>query len=206
MNNILFLSLITFLLGSCETPKNGETISKKQAFRAMHDTLIGIKGCELAKCENTLNGINYSYTQIKVSVIPSEDGVGEEIYIADAVKKDTFWIENIEAHHFAGVKQDLLFVDNGTAPNGRSVLIYDINQKKLLYKRRYEAELNINENKLNYLTPVDTRRIRLSADVCPNKDKWEKQGLGVGYGKYMAFDLATKEEIELGAYGCYPIQ
>ena len=148
----------------------------------------------------------FTYAQTKVTVVPSEEGVGEEIYVVAANQKDTFWIENIEAHNFYGIKQDLLFVDNGTGPNGRSILIYDLKTHKLIHEDHYEADISLKDGKMIYLKPIDTSRIRLRASVCPDKEKWEKQGLAAGYAEIMAFDLTTKAAIGTGEYSCYVIQ
>ncbi len=170
------------------------------------DTIVGIKGCDAAQIEETKDGTAYNYAAYKVTALPSKKGVGEDISITKTGEKDVFNIKNTDAHHFFGIKQDLVFVDNGTGPNGRSVLIYDMKTRKLIRETAYEAEISIEEGKMTYKTPIDTRNIRLMASVCPDKDKWEKQGFGVGYAMIMVFDLTTKEVVSTGEYTCFPIQ
>ncbi len=170
------------------------------------DTNVGIKGFDVAQIEETKDGKTYGYASYKVSTMASKEGVGEDISIVGTDKKDVFNIKNTDAHHFFGIKKDLLFVDNGTGPNGRSVLIYDLKKHALIHEAKYEAEMTIEQDKLTYKTPIDTRNIRLMASVCPDKDKWEKQGFGVGYAMIMVFDLTTKEVVSTGEYSCFPIQ
>lgn len=170
------------------------------------DTTVGIKGGDKAQFAETKLGTTFTYAQAKVTVVPSEDGVGEEIYVVATNQKDTFWIENIEAHHFFGIKQDLLFVDNGTGPNGRSLIIYDLKTRKLIHEDHYEADISMKDGKVTYLKPIDTSHMRMSDSVCPDKEKWEKQGLGAGYAEIMTFDLGKKQAIAMGEYSCYPIQ
>ena len=206
MKKILFFSLILLFLSSCEQ-KNGKVLSSKTNDMLIpKDTIVGIKGCDLAQMEETKDGKTYNYTSYKVSTLASKTGVGEDITIVGTDKKDVFNIKNTDAHHFFGIKQDFLFVDNGTGPNGRSVLIYDLKKQSLIHEAAYEADMNIEQSKMTYKTPIDTRNIRLMASVCPDKDKWEKQGLGVGYAMIMVFDLTTKEVISTGEYTCFPIQ
>ena len=203
MKNLIFLIIV--LVCACEQ-KQTLTTSKPRGVMMQRDTLLGIKGCDMAQFEETKVGNIFNYGHTKVLTIPSEDGVGEEIYVQSTHQKDTFWIENIEAYHFFGIKNDLLFVDNGTGPNGRSFLVYDLATRKMIHEDHYEAEISIKNNKIMYLTPIDTRNIRLRASVCPNSEKWEKQGLGVGYAQIISFDLKTKESEETGEYSCFPIQ
>ena len=169
------------------------------------DTIVGIKGCDTAQMEETKDGKTYIYTSYKVSTLYSKKGVGEDISIVTDGKKDVFTIKNANAHHFYGIKQDLVFVDNGTVPNGRTVLIYDLKKQSLIHEAAYEADMSIDEGKMTYKTPIDTRNIRLMASVCPDKDKWEKQGLGAGYAMFMKFNLTTKEVVSTGEYTCFPI-
>lgn len=206
MKNFITLSLLILVLGSCET-KTGKLASyQTKNVLPQHNTLVGIKGSELAKITETKLGKTYIYPETQVMVIPSEDGVGEEIYVVSAGQKDTFWIENIEAHHFFGIKNNFLFVDNGTGPNGRTIVVYDLKTRQNIHEGRYEKDISLNESKMTYLSPIDTRNIRLRDSVCPDKDKWEKQGLSAGYAQYIEFDFRTKEATETGNYSCYPIQ
>ena len=207
MKNILFFSFILLVFSSCEQ-KNGKVLfSKSNNMLIQKDTIIGIKGCDAAtQIEETKDGKVYQYSSYKVSTLPTKKGAGEDISILEADKKDVFNIKNTDAHHFLGIKQNLAFVDNGTSPNGRSVLIYDLKTQALVHQAAYEADMKIEESKLVYKTPIDTRNIRLMASVCPDKDKWEKQGFGVGYAMIMVFNLTTKEVISTGEYTCFPIQ
>ncbi|MBL7814561.1 MAG: hypothetical protein JNL70_06115 [Saprospiraceae bacterium] len=206
MKNLILLFLSTLFISACGQNKSQTASSKSSVATAQRDTLVGIKGCESAKCEETTTGRNYSYAKHKIKTVLSEEGVGEEIYVFTEGVKDTFWIENIDAHHFYGIKDNLMFVDNGTGPNGRSLLIYDLKNRKPVHEARYETEMRFEQNKLIYMTPLDTRNLRLAASVCPDREKWEKQGLSFGYGQYISFDLSSHEAEERGEYTCYPIQ
>jgi hypothetical protein len=206
MKNLLVFCLLTLILNACDTSKTGNSSPKASNTNRQHDTLMGIKGCDLAKVQETKIGKTYIYPETQVTVTPSEDGVGEEIHVVSAGKTDTFWIENIEAHHFFGLKNNFLFVDNGTGPNGRLVIVYDLTTRKNIHEARYEKDLSLKDNKMIYLTPIDTRNIRLRDSVCPDKEKWEKQGLSAGYAQYVEFDFKTQTATQTGNYSCYPIQ
>jgi hypothetical protein len=206
MKNLIFLHILITVFCSCEQKQAVSSTQNRNSMMTQRDTLIGIKGCDKAQFEETQTGNAFIYPQIKVTTIPSEDGIGDEIYVISPNQKDTFWIENIEAYHFMGIKNDLLFIDNGTGPNGRAVLIYDLKTRKLIHEARYEGDLSIAGGKMTYKTPIDTRNIRLMASVCPDREKWEKQGLNAGYAEFMAFDLKTREAEQTGEYTCYVIQ
>lgn len=207
MKKLILFCLSILILASCETQQTGLPIAyQTKTGRSKGEVPVGMKGSDNAKFEETKIGKRYIYADIQVTVTPSEDGVGEEIHVVSLGQKDTFWLENIEAHHFFGVKNNFLFVDNGTGPNGRTIVVFDLTTRQNIHEARYEKDISIQANKMTYLAPIDTRNIRLRDTVCPDKDKWEKQGLSAGYAQYVEFDFQTKEEKQTGNYSCYPIQ
>ena len=199
---IAFLIMLT-VLSSCSAQKKNKPSPKVGS--PQNETSIGLKGCDPAKVEKTKLGKTYTYSKLKVAVKASGD-VGEEIEVTFMDSKEVLKIENLEAHHFSGIKDGFLFIDNGTSPNGRTIVIYDMKAKQNIHSSRYEKDISFKDGKMVYLAPIDTRRIRLRDSVCPDKEKWEKQGLSAGYGMYMAFDFKTKTATEAGNYSCYPIQ
>jgi hypothetical protein len=207
MKKLILFCLSMLIVASCETQQVGKPTSyQTKSVAQLRETPFGIKGADNAKFEETKIGKRYTYSEVQVTVTPSEDGVGEEIHVVSLGQKDTFWIENIEAHHFFGIKNNFLFVDNGTGPNGRTIVVYDLNSRQNIHEARYEKDISVQSNKMTYLAPIDTRNIRLRDTVCPDKDKWEKQGLSAGYAQYVEFDFQTKQENQTGNYSCYPIQ
>jgi hypothetical protein len=206
MKKLFILNILILVLAACGQKQTTASTPKGSAMTKGKDTIVGIKGCDKAQHAETKLGHALTYAQATVTTVASEEGVGEEIYVTSPNQKDTFWIENIAAYHFMGIKNDLLFVDNGTGPNGRSLLVYDLKTRKLTHETHYEGDLSIAEGKITYKTPIDTRRIRLMASVCPDKEKWEKQGFSAGYAQFVVFDLATKEATPTGEYTCYVIQ
>ncbi len=206
MKNLFILNLMLLVFAACEQKQTTLTSQTRNSLMTKKDTIVGIKGCDKAQHTETKLGNAFTYSQAKVTTVASEEGVGEEIYVNLPNQKDTFTIENIDAYHFMGIKNDLLFVDNGTGTNGRKLLVYDLKTRKLAHETLYEGDLSIEKDKIRYKTPIDTRNIRLMASVCPDKEKWEKQGLSAGYAQFVVFDLATKEAEETGEYTCYVMQ
>ena len=204
MKKFIALFIMLSVLSSCSAQKKNNKPSPK-VVSTQNETSFGLKGCDPAKVEKAKLGKTYIYPKLKVAVKASGD-VGEEIEVTFMDSKEVLKIENVEAHHFSGIKDGFLFIDNGKGPNGRTIVIYDIKTKQNIHSSRYEKDISFKDGKMVYLAPIDTRTIRLRDSVCPDKEKWEKQGLSAGYGMYMAFDFKTKTAIETGNYSCYPIQ
>ncbi len=207
--NLLFVTL----LGCKDAPKTVSTESKpatptapapattpaSPAVSVAKDTAIGINGCEKAK----FDGKTYTYASAKVTVKGSDGDSNEIIDVNGTVipnKKDG-------AASFAGVYKNFLFIDDGTGTNGRTLMIWGIKEKKVLFQTAYEGELSLASDKVKFIQPIDLTKVKLSKPVnCPNKAKWEKDGLGVGYGMPHQYDLAKLSATPAGEMVCYSMQ
>jgi hypothetical protein len=169
------------------------------AISAPKDTSIGIKGCETAK----FDGKTYTYAAAKVTVKSTDGSPNEIIEVNGAAipnKKDG-------AASFAGVYKNFLFIDDGTGTNGRTFSIWGIKEKKVLFQTAYEGELSLASDKVKFIQPIDLSKVKLSKPVnCPNKAKWEKAGLGVGYGMPHQYDLAKLSATPAGDIVCFEMQ
>jgi hypothetical protein len=166
---------------------------------AAKDTTIGVNGCEKAK----FDGKTYSYAATKVTVKASDGSPNEIIEVNGTVipnKKEG-------AASFAGVYKNFLFIDEGTSTNGRTLRIWGIKEKKVLFETVYEGDLSLASDKVKFIQPIDLKKVRLSKLVnCPDKAKWEKAGLGVGYGQPHQYDLAKLSATPVGDIVCFSLQ
>ena len=208
MKQFFFLAALCTAFFACkETPKiptptasttpapTANTTTTAKVFTTK-DTLIGMPGSQKASIagENT-----YTYLEAKVTVTPDSEGVGETINVNGTD------IKNEDAYNFYGVYNNFLFIDNGSGPNGSELLVYGIKEKKVLFRTHYEGELSLNKDKINYLEPVDVKKAKVKPN-CPEKAKWEKDGLGVGYGLPMSYDLTTLTPSKVGSVTCFAVQ
>jgi hypothetical protein len=207
--NLLFVTLI----GCKDAPKTVATDAKPATptvpappatpvaptVSVAKDTTIGIKGCETAK----FDGKTYAYATTKVTVKSSDGNAGEIIEVNGTVipnKKDG-------AASFAGVYKNFLFIDDGTGPNGSTLSIWGIKEKKVLFQTAYEGELSLAGDKVKFIQPIDLKVVRLSKPVnCPDKAKWEKAGLSVGYGMPHQYDLVKLSATPAGDIVCFSMQ
>jgi hypothetical protein len=207
--NLLFVTLL-----SCkDAPKTVATDSKPATSTApipattpvaptvsvAKDTAIGITGCEKAK----FDGKTYTYASTKVTVKSSDGNAGEIIEVNGTVipnKKDG-------AASFAGVYKNFLFIEDGTGPNGNTLTIWGIKEKKVLFQTAYEGDLSLAGDKVKFIQPIDLKTVRLSKPVnCPDKAKWEKAGLSVGYGMPHQYDLVKLSATPAGNIVCFSMQ
>jgi hypothetical protein len=169
------------------------------AISVAKDTAIGIKGCEKA----TFDGKTYTYASTKVTVKASDGNAGETIEVNGTVipnKKDG-------AASFAGVYKNFLFIEDGTGPNGSTLSIWGIKEKKVLFQTAYEGDLSLAGDKVKFIQPIDLKVVRLSKPVnCPDKAKWEKGGLSVGYGVPHQYDLVKLSATPVGDIVCFAVQ
>ncbi len=199
----IFLGLSLFLafIACKETPKSSTppTSATTAATKPVvaKDTLIGMEGSSKASmtAANT-----YTYPEATVIVKPNSNEVGENINVNGVD------IKNEDAYSFYGVYKNFLFIDNGSGPNGSELLIYGIKEKKMLFRAHYEGDLSLSKDKINYLEPMDEAKAKASKPNCPEKAKWLKDGLSVGYGQPMQYDLTTLTPSKIGTVTCFAIQ
>jgi hypothetical protein len=137
------------------------------------------------------------------SMVKPNGNIGETIEVNGTAIPTT--PEN--AYSFAGVYKNFLFIDDGTGTNGRILKIWGIQEKKVLFQTAYAGELNLVGDKVSFIQPIDLKAVGLSKPVnCPDKAKWEKGGLSVGYGMPYQYDLTKLLVIPAGDAVCFAIE
>jgi hypothetical protein len=102
---------------------------------------------------------------------------------------------------FAGVYGNYLFIDQGTGPDLRILSVYDLNNKKLvLYTEYSDAELK--DGVLTYFKTLVPKPGIVADILCPDAEKWKKQGLTVLYEQRENFDLNTEMRVTVEDYRC----
>lgn len=186
---------------SCkETPKTPVKVPASTPVVTSKDTLIGMNGCDNAKFDGKM--FTYPSAKVVVKANPNEEA-GESIEVNGVAITSKVG----SAYHFNGVYKNFLFIDDGTGTNGRHLGIWDIQAKKIIFETPYEGELTLVGGKVGFLTPIDLTKVKLSKPIaCPNKAKWEKEGLSIGYGVPHQYDLAKLTDAVAGDIVCFAMQ
>jgi len=104
-----------------------------------------------------------------------------------------------EAMFFKGISGNFLIIDQGTAPDPRGLIIYDLNAKKEVLSDKYSSPLDITSTAVSYWNPTSQK---VTVQNCPDSVTWEKQGLGAEIEAYVSFDLTTLTKKDLGQTRC----
>jgi hypothetical protein len=192
----LFYLVLIISLYSCNQSKLSKVSENETSIS--RDTLIGIKGFEKAII---LAPNSYKYTNSSVNITPDGTGIGEDI------KVDNTTIKNEDAFTFYGIYKRLVFIDNGTSPNNRELVIYDLDAKNIVYRTLYESEISLTNNIIKFIHPIDLTRVRLKKPIkCPEQSKWKNSGLSIGYGADTYLNLETMQDSSAEEMTCFPMQ
>ena len=134
-----------------------------------------------------------------------KDSVGTDILVKYKTDKDQHFNCNyvVEKNDFE-IKNNFLITDNGTGPDPRVLVIYNLNSRKEVFTDEYfSQDLIIQDNAITYWSPTSQKA---TSNNCPKLDEYLSDGLGTEIDSYIALDLATLLKKELGEYRCYPIQ
>jgi hypothetical protein len=186
MKKIILSIAITTSLVACNTTQNNTPNIKDTVATQLpkaKDTAIGIEGADKAVlvANNT-----YSYCFGNVVIFPDTANAGESINAGG------YEIKNNAANSFAGAYKKFVIVDNGTGPNKREVLVYDIAHKMEVFKSVYEGDLKIENDKLHFIsiaTKVENAKAAIDSFAAENKCTTKGCTTLAGYAAY--FDFTT---------------
>lgn len=172
----------------------------------------------------TGGGRCYDYAGYVVRVRPRGNDVGESIAVfavaegaeararCDAPEAEAVVsVSGAEAEYFFGMERGLLFVDRGTAPNGRELRVYDLNDDgAVVLDTEYEEPIQIEDGALTFGRPedayIDPYIFESTGVECPEATEWFENGMGVGITRVVRLDLATRQVQETDERRCVPLQ
>lgn len=171
------------------------------------DTVAGFKGCEKASWSPlTTNSEEFIYQHYTVVITRSENLPGEQITVRRDSGRADFNIPVPEAAYFKGICRNKLFVDVGTGPDGRELIVFDLDKKLQFYNSLYCGEPQvIQSERLYFMMPVDEKEVTRIPD-CPEKEQWLKDGLSVGYGQRCILNLVVRSLTRKSEWACVPKQ
>jgi hypothetical protein len=141
--------------------------------------------------------------------IRSDKSSGKSVCNKESEKENLF-IKNTDAFWFAGISGDYLFIDNGTAPDGRDLIVYDIPKKKKIFRSRYLEAFSV-EDKHTVSYYAGKRKIR-SILECPESDRtdelkvWLTKGGSIALAEQMIVNLLSLKKRSTGKFRCVCLQ
>jgi len=208
MKNLLLACLATILiLGWSACQNDAAPKVEKPAPTATADTVVGFKGCDHAAFTPVGAGsFDYTYQHYTVRVLERSDTLGHGIVVAPHRGGPHFTVPMPDDGYFMGVNRDYLFVDAGTGPDGREMIIFDLPGQHEVFREKYCDEVEIISNgKVWFWAPVEASAID-SLPACADSATWLKNGLSIGYGQRKIFDPVSRVYIAKSEYKCVPLQ
>lgn len=217
---LLFVPVLALIFCFCKnqnaTPENkpvAETAATLKAtadttvFTSKRDTLVGFKGIDRCSYSRPSPGITeYYYQHYVVNTIDSKSEPTQAISITPTGSMDGFSVPTTIKGFFAGLTRDQLFIDIGTGPDGREILVFNLKTQKAGLKTKYVGEPEVLDNgKLWFLLPAEEKEITKLPE-CPDRAEWEKKGLRTGYGQVCMYDLANNSLIRKTEWRCVAMQ
>lgn len=106
---------------------------------------------------------------------------------------------NQEAGHFFDLSEKYLFIDQGTAPPPRTIIVMDLETGEEVYRDLYNRPAAVVGDILTYWKPIDTVP---TEDNCPELREWETGGLGAGLEEEVSLNLNGLTVAESGELRC----
>jgi hypothetical protein len=194
----------------------GERASEEQApgrEPSAASVTVGFAGSEQARID-TSNPHHTCLFYEHYIVVTSEDSVasGEEIRVARlrdgespatacgrALSRADLTIDNDDANAFAGLHGDHLFIDEGTGPEPRSLLIYDIPSRKIVYSASYSPPISIEQGRLTFFKALNEP---VRGVPCASANEWKAAGSSIGYERRVHVELGTMREVATDSVRC----
>lgn len=170
------------------------------------DTAYGWRGMDMVSMKIVSDSITeFKSPKYTVKALTAKDAAGAS-FIVSAEGMVDYVIPNLGGYHFMGISGDNLFIDAGTGPDGREILIYSMALRAKSWQAPYvDTPFVVSNLKLWYYTPVPAEQVKDTVD-CPHKAEWEAQGLRTGYGKLQIFQFVGRSLVSKPEYKCVPMQ
>ncbi|MEQ1745792.1 MAG: hypothetical protein ABMA02_10220 [Saprospiraceae bacterium] len=176
------------------------------------DSIVGFKGCQMAGFSSkSAENREFRYQDYVFVVTDRKDEPGEKIGIvfnSDTTRR--LEIPATEEAYFMGVANNHFFMDRGTGPDVRELVFYrfQAGEVYLVYRTNYYPEpapFVSTNGALWYYAPIEEKDMIKIPD-CPDREKWLKEGLRVGYGQRVLYNLNERMLTRKSEYVCVPLQ
>lgn len=217
MKQQTFLTAAVVLLALTTLACQANSSEKQQASASAelpaerNDSLIGFKGCERAGFKAiSAQTREIKYQHYTFHLTSKEDGSETIEFKIDTIGFKFAKVADLEPTYFRGCAREHFFVDIGTAPHVREVIIYSLKKGVLsqVYRTPYIVgnPPYISENgNFWFFCPVEESEVSKIPD-CPDKDAWQKDGLQVGYAQRQIYHMLNRGLTRKSEFICAPLQ
>jgi hypothetical protein len=114
-----------------------------------------------------------------------------------------FEIPSRDAESFAALVGPLLLIDNGTGPEGRRLIVWDLQRRAQVLETPLGEIVSASAQRLVYWRPDE----RTADDAnCPQRQRWQAELLGARMQRKVDLDLASLAPKPLDEWRCVPQQ
>jgi hypothetical protein len=174
------------------------------------DSLVGFEGCSRAGFKMLSPQVHeFKYQYYTFRITNKEDGA-ESIEVRIDSTGRRFKVPDVEPTFFRGAVRGHFFVDVGTAPGVREMIVYSLTRETLsqVYRTQYllEEPPFVHENgNLWFYVPVPESEVTKEPN-CPDKAAWLKKDLTVGYGQRYLYNMVERGLTRKSEFICAPLQ
>lgn len=175
------------------------------------DTLFGFEGCERPGFRALTPKVHeFIYQGFRVRITQRDDEAGEKLEVFIDSTGASLAIPTVEATFFRGGARGHIFVDVGTGPDVRDIILYNLKRGTLaqVYREQYcpDGETFVSQNGgFWFYCPVADSEVTKKPD-CPDKEMWAKNGLRTAYGQRYVYDMVNRGLTRKSEFICVPMQ
>lgn len=175
------------------------------------DSIHGFEGCEMAGFKALSDTTReFVYQKYLIRVKDRQGEPGEKIDLVVLPDSIHLGLPAEEEGYFSGLAYGHFFVDIGTGPDLRELVFYRIQPQGifLVYRTKYYPEpapFVSGNGGVWFYAPIEEKEMTKMPD-CPDREKWLKDGLRVGYGQRIIYDLKDRMLTRKSEYVCVPLQ
>lgn len=136
-------------------------------------------------------------TDILVKYKKSEE---EEVACSYKVGQGDYEIANGDgAQYLYAITNNFLITDNGTAPDPRGLVVFDLNKRKEIFTDQYSKPLNVDGTTVTYWA---TSKKTPTAENCPDLASYQSNGLTAAIETEVSVEISTLTKKDLGKERC----
>ncbi len=114
-----------------------------------------------------------------------------------------FEIKNADAQYFLAFTDNFMLIDQGTAPEPRGLIIYDLRTQKQVFMDSYAKPVDVVGDSITYLSKTN---IKPTTQNCPDLKTYTENGLGAVIMSRVTLNLLTLSKKDLGQPQCRATQ
>jgi hypothetical protein len=171
------------------------------------DTIIGIRGTDnCGYSPRSKDTTDFFYQKYKVRIVRAPGDTSQVVTVSDQVGENPFILKLGNDYTFMGLSKEYIFFSQGTAPDIRQIIIYNIEQRIPIFQETYCDSLFLASNgKLWLWTPIDKSAVK-KLPACPDSTRWVKDGLACGYAQRKMYDPISNALVVKSEYRCFARQ